>query len=79
MDYSSGFNTSQPVEMDLIKVSHHGSRNNTSPGLVEAVWSRINVISTDGTKHEHPHAEAMFRIVGSSSPQGDCTVNLCTE
>lgn len=58
----------QLVEVDLIKVSHHGSRNNTSPDLVQAVRSRIHVISTDGSKHEHPHAEALFRIVGSSSP-----------
>jgi len=69
------FERSQPVEVDLIKVSHHGSRNNTSSGLVEAVWSPINVISTDGTKHEHPHAEAMLRIVGASKAGSSLVFN----
>ena len=61
-----------------MKVSHHGSRHNTSPQLLEAVTSRIYVISTDGTKHEHPHAEAMLRIAGSAAPGSSLVFNYPT-
>jgi hypothetical protein len=68
----------QPDEVDLVKVSHHGSRHNTSPQLLEVVTSRIYVISTDGTKHDHPHAEALLRIAGSTGPGSSLVFNYPT-
>jgi hypothetical protein len=66
----------QPLaEVDLIKVSHHASRRNTSPELLETVTSKIFVVSTDGSKHDHPHAEALLRIVASAGPGASLVFN----
>ena len=48
--------------LDLVKVSHHGSRNNTSPALVERIAGRNYIISTDGSKHAHPNIESLLWI-----------------
>ena len=66
--WRKNFGDSQLAEVDLFKVSHHASRGNTSPELLETVTSKIFVVSTDGSKHDHPHAEALLRIVGSTGP-----------
>jgi len=63
------------TEVDLIKVSHHASRRNTSPELVETITSKIHVVSTDGSKHDHPHAEALLRIVGANGPGASLIFN----
>ena len=64
-----------PDCLDLIKVSHHGSRQNTSPKLLERLKARYHVVSTDGSKHSHPHAEALLRIVGSNQSGTILTFN----
>jgi len=69
------FGDRQLAEVDLIKVSHHASRGNTSPELLETVTSKIFVVSTDGSKHDHPHAEALLRIVGSTGPGASLVFN----
>ena len=63
------------AEVEIIKVSHHASRRNTSPELVETITSKIHVVSTDGSKHDHPHAEALLRIVGSTRPGASLIFN----
>ena len=69
------FPDSPSTEVDLIKVSHHASRRNTSPELVETITSKFHVVSTDGSKHDHPHAEALLRIVGSTGPGASLIFN----
>ena len=44
------------------KVSHHGSRNNTSKELVEALPAKRYLVSTNGNQFGHPHPEAISRI-----------------
>ena len=48
--------------VDLVKVSHHGSRHNTSPALLDRLKARHYVISTDGAKHDHPDMGALLWI-----------------
>lgn len=54
---------SNPILFDAIKISHHGSRGNSSPELLSLVDSPKYLISTDGGKHNHPDLEALARII----------------
>lgn len=51
------------IIFDAIKVSHHGSLNNTSPSLLSLVDSPLYFISTNGKKHNHPDMPLMKAIV----------------
>jgi hypothetical protein len=59
------------VRVDLFKISHHGSRGNTSRELLEVVDCRRYAISTNGARHEHPDREAIARVIrfGGSEPE----------
>lgn len=52
-----------PLYFDAIKVSHHGSKANNSKDLLEIIDSNVYLISTDGSRHKHPHLESLARIV----------------
>ncbi|MDP2373916.1 ComEC/Rec2 family competence protein [Reyranella sp.] len=51
------------LEVDLWKLSHHGSKGTTSKELVEAIESKFFLISTDGSRHDHPDIETIARIL----------------
>lgn len=50
------------TNFDLIKVSHHGSKNNTSKQLLSLIDAPIYLISTDGT-HGHPDLSTIANII----------------
>lgn len=51
-------------KVDLLKVSHHGSRKNTSPNFFKMIDCRSFAFSTDGSRsHGHPHPETVARIL----------------
>jgi beta-lactamase superfamily II metal-dependent hydrolase len=52
-----------PVTLDMVKVPHHGSRQNVTKELVETIDCPLWVFSTDGSTHKHPDAEAIARIL----------------
>lgn len=52
-----------PPKLSAVKLPHHGSKNNVSRELVEAVTCRHWLISTNGIKHYHPDAEAIARVL----------------
>jgi len=52
-----------PVKLDLVKLPHHGSRNNVSKELVAAVDCPLWVVSSDGTQFRHPDPQAIARIL----------------
>ncbi len=54
------------IAVDLVKVSHHGSRNNTSLPFVRALDCREWVFSTNGRIFRHPDDEAVARVVTQS-------------
>jgi hypothetical protein len=58
-----GLGPNQPVALDLFKVPHHGSKQNMTRALVEAVECPLWVFSSDGTRYCHPDAEAVARIL----------------
>lgn len=51
------------IFFDLIKVSHHGSKNNTSKKLLEKIDSNVYLISTNGGRNNHPNKETIAKIV----------------
>jgi beta-lactamase superfamily II metal-dependent hydrolase len=59
----------EPLKVDVFKLAHHGSRNNTNIDLVRAVRSKHWIISSNGKQFEHPDPEAIARLV-KYGPQG---------
>lgn len=53
------------LRLDAFKVSHHGGRGNTSPGLLDLVCCERFLFSTDGSRYHHPHQETIARILKS--------------
>lgn len=52
-----------PHRFAAVKMSHHGSRANTSPELLAQVRATTWLVSTNGAKHKHPDPEALARVV----------------
>lgn len=52
-----------PHEFTAVKLSHHGSKANLGPGLLERVRSRNWLVSTNGAKFRHPNPEALARVI----------------
>jgi hypothetical protein len=59
----AALNNGEPVKLDVIKTPHHGSRQNMTKALVEAVDCPLWVFSSDGTTFRHPDAQAIARIL----------------
>jgi hypothetical protein len=64
------------VPLDLVKLPHHGSRNNVSRELVQAVDCPLWVFSSDGTTFRHPDAIAVSRVVRDSGTQPHLVFNV---
>lgn len=52
-----------PVALDLMKVSHHGSRANTTLALLAELSCRNFLLSTSGAYFNHPDREAIARLL----------------
>ena len=57
-----------PVRLDAFKLPHHGSRENVTPALIEAVDCTRFLFSTDGTQFFHPDAEAVACVLNHGLP-----------
>jgi beta-lactamase superfamily II metal-dependent hydrolase len=58
-----GASETSRYRLDCLKVSHHGSKANTSPEILEIIDCTRFAISTDGSRHGHPDAETIARIL----------------
>ena len=59
-----GYSADKPLELDLIKVSHHGSRGNNSDELYSMIRCNKYVFCASGdNKHQLPTKECMVRIL----------------
>ena len=52
----------EQIEVDAVKISHHGSKNNTSLELLNRIVCQKYLISTNGNSHDHPDLEVLARI-----------------
>jgi hypothetical protein len=50
------------LQVDALKLAHHGSRNNTSLALLQSLDCRRYLVSTDGSHHCHPNDTTIARI-----------------
>lgn len=60
---SLGYTKHNKLKVDVMKVSHHGSRGNTSEELMELIECEKYIISTDGSNHGFPHKECLAKII----------------
>ncbi|MDI9863117.1 MBL fold metallo-hydrolase [Flectobacillus sp. DC10W] len=58
-----GYNKDKPLEVEVMKVSHHGSKANTNKELLEIVKTENYIISTDSSGHNHPNKRTLARIL----------------
>lgn len=61
-----GYSSNNKIKVDILKVSHHGSKFNTSDELLELIECKEFIISTDGSQHGLPHKECLARILKHS-------------
>ena len=57
------YSETNPLEVDFVKVAHHGSRHNTSNELLDLIKCNHFIISTNGNKFGHPDREAFAHIL----------------
>ncbi|NND76092.1 MAG: alpha/beta fold hydrolase [Ilumatobacter sp.] len=50
------------LDVDLFKLSHHGSRQNMTDDLLDLIRPANILICTDGSKFKHPDADALQKI-----------------
>lgn len=58
-----GYSKENPLKVELIKVSHHGSKANTNKKLLEIINTENYVISTDSSGNNHPNKTTLARIL----------------
>lgn len=61
-----GYNKEFPLKAELMKVSHHGSYQNTSKDLLEIVETSNYIISTSSESHNHPDKRTLSRIINKN-------------
>ena len=68
-----GYSQTKRLEVDFVKISHHGSLNNTSQELLALIDSKNYLISTNGgtSIHKHPSRETIARIVYNTNRTDD--------
>ncbi|MCX8532163.1 ComEC/Rec2 family competence protein [Chryseobacterium luquanense] len=62
---SKGYSEANKLNVDFVKVSHHGSKNNTTTSLLDIIDCDKFIISTNGGNawHTHPDRETIARIL----------------
>lgn len=63
------------LNVDYVKISHHGSKNNTSPELLNYINCNNYIISTNGgtARSKHPDRETIARILCRNSKDDNPT------
>jgi beta-lactamase superfamily II metal-dependent hydrolase len=64
------------LNVDVLKLPHHGSQNNVEPEFFRRVQAHHYVISADGIKHDHPNEDTLEWLVSSRSEHDRYTIHL---
>jgi len=67
-----------PFKTDCVKVSHHGSKANTSAELAKHLHSPKWIFSSNGATTKHPNPEAIARILKNSGGKKHFIFNYTT-
>jgi len=60
-----------PLNAELVKISHHGSKANSSIEMINLINTKKYVISTNGDRHAHPNKQFLGRL---ASINNDCEI-----
>lgn len=73
-----GYTKENKLEVDFVKVAHHGSKFNISNEMLDLIKCRNFIISTDGGQGDsyHPNREALANIICHPERNYDETVHL---
>lgn len=69
-----GFDKDNPLNLELVKISHHGSKYNTSSELLQLLDTEKFIFSSNGDLHKLPHKRCVARIV-SKNPNAELIFN----
>jgi hypothetical protein len=58
-----------PLAVHAWKIAHHGGEKNTSPDLIGSIDTGTYLVSTSGSRYQHPKAETLARVV-TGRPEG---------
>ena len=67
---SLGFNSTNRLSVDLVKLSHHGSKSNICQDFLDIVETNRYVISTNGKSHNHPDMETLCLLIVDGKTKG---------
>lgn len=56
-----------PLKCRMVKLSHHGSKNNFMPEFLDLVESDGYIFSTDGSLYHHPHKDVLAQLIGKTT------------
>lgn len=62
---SLGYSPENPLKVNFVKTSHHGSKANTSIELLELIQTNNFLLSSNGDKHKLPDKRCLARIIKS--------------
>ncbi|MEX2411520.1 MAG: MBL fold metallo-hydrolase [Candidatus Paceibacterota bacterium] len=62
-----GYSKDAPLQVEFLKISHHGSKGNTSPELLEIIDTNKFIISSNGDKHQLPDKQCLSRIINHNN------------
>lgn len=65
--------------VDAYKMSHHGSRYNNSPDLLDAVPCRHYLVSTNGKRFGHPDPQTIARVLTAGKGESTLYFNYRSE
>lgn len=73
-----GFSEDEPLKVNMMKISHHGSRNNTCNELLDLLKCHNYIISTNGGygNSYHPDRETIAKLLCHTKRDLSQTVNL---
>ncbi|MGI2800892.1 ComEC/Rec2 family competence protein [Photobacterium damselae] len=58
-----GYSDEIPLEAEFLKLSHHGSKSNTSYELLKLIKTNRYVVSSNGDIHKLPHKQCLARVI----------------
>lgn len=70
-----GYSESTPIKLDLLKLSHHGSKNNIDSTLLNLIDCTDFYISTNGGRHNHPDHETI-KLLSQKAVKSDAIFNV---
>jgi len=69
----------QRLEIDAVKLSHHGSKGSTSDRLLRMLECKRFLVSTNGNYFRHPDSEAISRVIVEAGPDVELFFNYASD